>query len=85
MAKQIPPQTTPNDLTQAQVAESHARTTRGRQVDQHALSEVRELLVQQPKQRDLLIEFLHLIQDRVWLPFDSTFGSFSRRNESTHG
>lgn len=36
---------------------------RGRQLDRDALSEVRELLGDRPRRRDLLIEFLHLIQD----------------------
>lgn len=35
----------------------------GRQVDQAALAEVRELLADSPRDRDLLIEFLHRIQD----------------------
>ena len=37
---------------------------RGRGVDGLALSEVRELLSEGPRRRDLLIEYLHLIQDR---------------------
>ena len=37
---------------------------RGRQVDPGALAEVQALLADQPRQRDLLIEFLHLLQDR---------------------
>ena len=37
---------------------------RGRQVDGKALDEVRALLGERPRQRDLLIEFLHLIQDK---------------------
>lgn len=37
---------------------------RGRQVDEGALAEVRELLGDRPRRRDLLIEILHLIQDR---------------------
>jgi len=37
---------------------------RGRQVDERALAEVRGLLGDRPRRRDLLIEFLHLIQDR---------------------
>jgi formate dehydrogenase len=37
---------------------------RGRQVDERALAEVRGLLGERPRRRDLLIEFLHLIQDR---------------------
>lgn len=36
---------------------------KGRQVDPAALLEVRALLADQPRNRDLLIEFLHLIQD----------------------
>ncbi len=42
-----------------------ARTSpRGRQVDPSALEEVRALLGERPRRRDLLIEFLHLVQDR---------------------
>jgi formate dehydrogenase len=37
---------------------------KGRQLDDQALAEVRALLGGQPRRRDLLIEFLHLIQDR---------------------
>jgi formate dehydrogenase len=37
---------------------------RGRQVDQVSLDEVRALLGDQPRRRDLLIEFLHLLQDK---------------------
>jgi formate dehydrogenase len=37
---------------------------KGRQLDPAALDEVRALLGERPRQRDLLIEFLHLIQDR---------------------
>ena len=40
------------------------RTQRGRQVEQAALDEVRALLGERPRRRDLLIEHLHLIQDR---------------------
>jgi len=36
---------------------------KGRQVEDHALSEVRELLADRPRRKDLLIEHLHLIQD----------------------
>ena len=38
-------------------------TLKGRQVDAGALSEVRALLGDAPRRRDLLIEFLHRIQD----------------------
>ena len=40
------------------------RTPKGRQVDPIALDEVRSLLTDRPRRRDLLIEHLHLIQDR---------------------
>src|SRR5947208_3242950 len=40
------------------------RTPKGRQVDPQALDEVRTLLGERSRQRDLLIEHLHLIQDR---------------------
>ena len=37
---------------------------KGRQLDVDALDEVRELLQDRPRRHDLLIEYLHLIQDR---------------------
>jgi NADH:ubiquinone oxidoreductase subunit E len=40
------------------------RTPKGRQVDPAALAEVQELLGGRERRRDLLIEHLHLIQDR---------------------
>ena len=40
------------------------RTPKGRQIDPAALDEVRALLTDRPRRRDLLIEHLHLIQDR---------------------
>jgi formate dehydrogenase beta subunit len=40
------------------------RHPKGRQVDPQALAEVRALLGERPRRRDLLIEHLHLIQDR---------------------
>ncbi len=39
-------------------------TPKGRQVDEEAVAEVQALLGERPRRRDLLIEFLHLIQDR---------------------
>jgi NADH:ubiquinone oxidoreductase subunit F (NADH-binding)/NADH:ubiquinone oxidoreductase subunit E len=39
------------------------RTPKGRQVDPQALDDVRALLTDRPRRRDLLIEHLHLIQD----------------------
>jgi formate dehydrogenase len=53
--------------------EKRGRTTpRGRQVEPTALDEIRALLGNRPRRRDLLIEFLHLIQDR--------FGHISARH-----
>jgi len=40
------------------------RTPKGRQLDEAALAEVQALLGDRPRRPDLLIEFLHLIQDR---------------------
>jgi len=40
------------------------RTPKGRQVDPGALADVQALLGDRPRRRDLLIEHLHLIQDR---------------------
>ncbi|MGB6534415.1 MAG: NAD(P)H-dependent oxidoreductase subunit E [Xanthobacteraceae bacterium] len=40
------------------------RTPKGRQVDPQALAEVRALLGERERRRDLLIEHLHLLQDR---------------------
>src|SRR5215813_12654377 len=40
------------------------RTPKGRTVDLQALDEVRALLGDRPRRRDLLIEHLHLINDR---------------------
>jgi formate dehydrogenase len=39
-------------------------TAKGRQVDPAALAEIAGLLGDRPRDRDLLIEHLHLIQDR---------------------
>ncbi len=39
------------------------RTPKGRQIDLQALDEIRGLLTDRPRRRDLLIEHLHLIQD----------------------
>ena len=39
------------------------KTPKGRQVDPNALEEIRALLGERPRRRDLLIEHLHLIQD----------------------
>ena len=37
---------------------------KGRQVDPQSLTEIQALLGEQPRRRDLLIEFLHLLQDK---------------------
>ena len=37
---------------------------KGRQLDDQSWTEVQELLGDAPRRRDLLIEFLHLIQDK---------------------
>ncbi|MBS0126109.1 NAD(P)H-dependent oxidoreductase subunit E [Thetidibacter halocola] len=39
------------------------KTPKGRQLDDNALAEVQALLGDRPRRRDLLIEFLHLVQD----------------------
>ena len=41
------------------------KTPKGRQVNDAALADVREILGDRPRRRDLLIEFMHLIQDCV--------------------
>ena len=43
------------------------RTPKGRQFEDEALNEVKALLENRPRQKDLLIEFLHLIQDKYGL------------------
>src|SRR5947209_11444744 len=61
-----------NDPPQALSPEQHARggrrraprTPKGRQVDPRAFEEIRSLLGERARRRDLLIEHLHLIQDR---------------------
>ncbi|HUC50296.1 MAG TPA: NAD(P)H-dependent oxidoreductase subunit E [Xanthobacteraceae bacterium] len=40
------------------------RTPKGRQVDPRAVAEIEALLTDRPRRRDLLIEHLHLIQDK---------------------
>jgi formate dehydrogenase beta subunit len=40
------------------------QTPKGRQVDTDALAEIQALLIDRPRRRDLLIEHLHLIQDK---------------------
>ena len=40
------------------------RTPKGRQIDPRAAAEIEALLTDRPRRRDLLIEHLHLIQDK---------------------
>ena len=40
------------------------RTPKGRQVDPRAVADIEALLTDRPRRRDLLIEHLHLIQDK---------------------
>src|ERR1700691_6244396 len=40
------------------------RTPKGRQIDPQAAEEIASLLTDRPRRRDLLIEHLHLIQDK---------------------
>ena len=44
---------------------------KGRSVDAQALANVRALLADSPRRRDLLIEFLHRIQDAKSIGFKS--------------
>ncbi|MDE0209635.1 MAG: NADH-quinone oxidoreductase subunit F, partial [Boseongicola sp.] len=37
---------------------------KGRQVDEESLADIRALIGDRPRRRDLLIEHLHLVQDR---------------------
>src|SRR5215472_8940971 len=59
ITEQVPPKTTaPGERRRTR------RTPKGRQIDPQALVEVRALLTDRPRRRDLLIEHLHLIQDQ---------------------
>ncbi|HLL26784.1 MAG TPA: NAD(P)H-dependent oxidoreductase subunit E [Xanthobacteraceae bacterium] len=62
----IPPPTTPGrgQSDQPTGRRRPRRTPKGRQVEPQALEEVQALLVDRPRRRDLLIEHLHLIQDK---------------------
>ena len=44
-------------------AYKNAHHTKGRQIDPNAMEDVRRVLADAPRQKDLLIEFLHLVQD----------------------
>ncbi len=58
------PPTLPPDQSGRTGRRRPPRTPKGRQVDPQALDEVRALLGERERRRDLLIEHLHLIQDR---------------------
>ncbi|HXX52834.1 MAG TPA: NAD(P)H-dependent oxidoreductase subunit E [Xanthobacteraceae bacterium] len=59
------PQETPPPENRERTGRRRARRTpKGRQVEPQALQEVRSLLGERERRRDLLIEYLHLIQDR---------------------
>src|SRR5258708_2615998 len=61
----IPPPTMPGRGQAAPAGRRRPRRTpKGRQVEPQALEEVRALLVDRSRRRDLLIEHLHLIQDK---------------------
>jgi NADH:ubiquinone oxidoreductase subunit E len=62
---QIPPPSGGNGADRRAGRSGRAKgTPKGRQVDPVALDEVRALLGERERRRDLLIEHLHLIQDR---------------------
>ena len=57
------PATSVVDLSRLERKRAARSVPKGRQVDATALAEVRALLGESPRRRDLLIEFLHRIQD----------------------
>src|ERR1700746_197746 len=57
------PATSVVDLSRLERKRTARSVLKGRQVDATALAEVRALLGDSPRRRDLLIEFLHRIQD----------------------
>jgi formate dehydrogenase len=63
MMRTEPPQRSPSDR-RGRAGRRPSRTPKGRQVDPQALAEMRALLGERERRRDLLIEHLHLIQDR---------------------
>ena len=58
-----PPQNSPRDSRGGMSRRRPPRTPKGRQVDPQAHEQIRGLLGDRPRRRDLLIEHLHLIQD----------------------
>ncbi|MGC1668792.1 MAG: hypothetical protein WA767_11195, partial [Pseudolabrys sp.] len=61
ITEQLPPKT---PTTGGAGRRRPPRTPKGRQIDPQALLEVRALLTDRSRRRDLLIEHLHLIQDQ---------------------
>src|ERR1700752_4230133 len=61
----LPPTVPPDDRSRGGGGRRRApRTPKGRQVDPQASEQIRALLGDRERRRDLLIEHLHLIQDR---------------------
>src|ERR1700751_6458442 len=61
----LPPTVPPDARTRGGGGRRRApRTPKGRQVDPQASEQIRALLGDRERRRDLLIEYLHLIQDR---------------------
>src|SRR3981081_4406135 len=54
----------PPDMGKGAGRKRPQRTPKGRQLDMQAVAEVSALLGDRPRRRDLLIEHLHLIQDK---------------------
>src|SRR5436189_6102976 len=59
-----PPQNSPRDSRGGMGRRRGPRTPKGRQIEPRALEDIRSLLGERERRRDLLIEHLHLIQDR---------------------
>src|SRR5437879_2590440 len=64
MALTEPPQTLSPEQPGRGGRRRGPRTPKGRQIEPRALEEIRSLLGERERRRDLLIEHLHLIQDR---------------------
>jgi formate dehydrogenase beta subunit len=60
----LPKQATNDSGTARGISRKMRANPKGRQVDPEALAEIRALLGNEPRRRDLLIEHLHRIQDR---------------------
>ena len=64
MSLTVPPPVSPPEDRGQTGRRRPPRTPKGRQVDPRALQEVQALLGERQRRRDLLIEYLHLVQDR---------------------